>query len=521
MVYDNLTSRQILAEAMINDCGRKTISLNGIWEYMLDPKDIVLRGINNIFTKETIHTVIEDCRTARNWQKMKIPGNWNKEGINLFNYEGKVAFYKEFTFNQTLEDKRIFLNFGSVNEVAYIFLNDNFLGTHTGGYTPFFIDITDYIQNNNVLFVVADNYRHEDMVPNENAYWFNYGGLSLDVNLVLTPKVYLKDFKTTLVQDGSFSNIEVLCSIGGMNLSDGVSSNNNMNLSDLYAEFSIKELKICQEISLQDEGKGSVVITADKLKLWSPDSPKLYKVQLLLKDKKTGKLLDSICDTVGYRQLWLEGKYIELNGKRFSIKGLSSNLFRRKNETGYAYKKSEAARLIKKVKALGCNCIKLEDYPFPKILSELADKYGLFLWEEIPVCNDLMFSKQSVYKNAENQLKELINRDYNRASVMTWFIGHASKDTDERLLFMTNLAMKVQELDKTRYIAAECNINPSTESIDDRLKYSLDIICISGDGINKNLTIEKINKTVEKEEIPVAFTSLHNGEQGMSFIQFV
>lgn len=85
---------------------------------------------------------------------------------------------------------------------------------------------------------------------------------------------------------------------------------------------------------------------------------------------------------------------------------------------------------------------------------------------------------EETYEDAENQLKELIFRDYNRASVIIWSVGNENHDTDERFSFMSRLAGCAHENDPTRVVSAACLVSKGNV-IKDRLAESLDIIGVN------------------------------------------
>ena len=108
--------------------------------------------------------------------------------------------------------------------------------------------------------------------------------------------------------------------------------------------------------------------------------------------------------------------------------------------------------------------------------ARIADKVGILLWEEVPVYWAIDFKNHDTYKNAENQLTELILRDTNRASVIIWSVGNENADTDDRLEFMSSLAKKAKEIDPSRLVSAACLVDTDNLMIKDRLTDYLDII---------------------------------------------
>lgn len=112
-------------------------------------------------------------------------------------------------------------------------------------------------------------------------------------------------------------------------------------------------------------------------------------------------------------------------------------------------------------------------------MAKLADKMGILLWEEIPVYWAIAFVHEPTYRDAENQLLELINRDKKRASVIIWSVGNENADTDARLQFMSSLAEAARSKDGTHLLSAACLVDHEENVICDRLCDYLDVIGIN------------------------------------------
>jgi beta-galactosidase/beta-glucuronidase len=89
------------------------------------------------------------------------------------------------------------------------------MGTHLGGDTPFFIEVTDVLQNDNRIIVAVNNTRRRTNVPCENTDWFNYGGIHRDVEILRLPKAFIKDFKINLQPDSQYKKIDASVVING------------------------------------------------------------------------------------------------------------------------------------------------------------------------------------------------------------------------------------------------------------------------------------------------------------------
>ena len=450
--------KQILSDHMFFDAGRKKQSLNGLWHFAVDQYDTCLR--QHWFEERKMdaggNTLPVDY-SFDEWPVMQLPCCWNTQSERFLLYEGSMIFTRTFR-ERKKKGERIFLKLGAVNYIARIFMNKKYLGMHRGGSTPMYVDITDVLHDDfrdeNRILIQADSTRRPEQVPTENTDWFNYGGVYRDIELIHVPTVYIKEFQVSLVPDGTFSNIRVR-----VRLSED---------TDTEARFCIEELGITETIPVRN-GRGECVLTASPV-LWSPEMPKLYKVCLICGE-------DTAEDEVGFRDIRVDGRNILLNGKPVFLRGISCH--EESVENGKALTDEERLENIRLAKELGCNFMRLAHYPHNERMARLADREGILLWEEIPVYWAIRFSRKETWLDAENQLKELILRDYNRASVIIWSVGNENADSDERLAFMKGLADCAHQMDDTRPVSAACLVSFDKMAINDRLAAYLDIIGVN------------------------------------------
>jgi beta-glucuronidase len=441
-------------EKMIYDSGREKESLNGYWNFCIDQYDSFLRA--EWFKEKSKDAGGRDLPLDydfEDWEKVAVPSCWNTEKSEYFYYEGSAIYTRTFKYLNRGE-KRLFIKFGAANYEAYIFLNKQIIGYHKGGSTPFYIEVTNYMEPYNRLTVVVNNTRRKEQVPANNTDWFNYGGLYRDIELMRLPDIFIKNFKINLVQGSDFKKIEV-----AVELNSAVGSN---------VILKIPELNINKIISVE-HGKGHKEIECEP-ELWSPENPKLYDVELLCGE-------DSIKEEIGFREISVKGSEIYLNGKVIFLKGISCH--EESVINGKAIKEEEIIENIKLAKEMNCNYMRLAHYPHTEKAAKIADKMGIMLWEEIPVYWAIDFDNPISFNDAKNQLLELINRDRNRASVIIWSVGNENADTDARLNFMKNLSIIAKEEDSTRLVSAACLVDIAENKMVDRLADYLDIIGIN------------------------------------------
>lgn len=440
------------AETMIYDRFRKKESLNGEWHYAVDQYDTCIgqKWYEENYYDEGGNLLPVDY-SFDEWATMYLPCCWNTFDKMFMLYEGSMIFTRKFFFAKQSEDERVFLKIGAVNYLCRIYLNKKYVGMHKGGSTPFYFDITGFLEHSNRIIIQADSTRRNEQVPPAVTDWFNYGGIYRDIEIIRVPKIYIKNFGIALVPDGEFKKLraEVM-------LSEKVDSTDVLTINELGTSV---------EIPIKC-GVGKIDFEASP-ELWSPENPKLYDVTL-----NCGK--DSVRDRVGFREIRVQDMDILLNGKPIFLKGISCHEDSAPN--GKALTDEERIENIRTAKELGCNFMRAAHYPHSERMSQLADEMGLLLWEEIPVYWSVYFGTEDTYYDAENQLCELMTRDYNRASVIIWSVGNENQDTDERLKFMGDLADFAHRYDPTRPVSAACLVNFAKNAIEDRLEQYLDII---------------------------------------------
>ncbi len=445
---------QATADTLVYDTGRKTELLNGIWHYAVDQYDTCLRQkwfLENRFDAKG-NTLPLDY-SFDEWPVMELPCCWNTVKEEYHIYDGSMVFTRKFMFKKQ-NDEKVVLKIGAANYIVRVFVNKTYVGMHRGGSTPAYFDITNLLQEENRIILTVDSTRREHQVPTENTDWFNYGGVYRDIALIRLPGVFIKNFQIALTPDGTFSHINAR-----IKMSEAINTD---------AVLTIDELGVRENIKISN-GEGYVEFEA-KPCLWNTVTPKLYDVCVRCME-------DIVTDRVGFREIRVKNGEIILNGKPVFLRGISAH--EESVINGKALTDAERIENIKIAKELGCNFMRAAHYPHHENMARLADELGILLWEEIPVYWAIRFERKKTYEDAQNQLMELIARDYNRASVIIWSVGNENADTDERLLFMKNLANCAHENDPTRMVSAACLVDGEKNMIADRLIEYLDIIGIN------------------------------------------
>lgn len=393
---------------------------------------------------------------------LQVPGDWNSQREALGWYEGTIWYERDFDYTLP-PGRRLFVHVGAANYEAIAWINGQQLGRHVGGFTPFQFEVTDLVRSDttNSLVLKVDNRREREAVPTMNTDWWNYGGLTRDVRLVEVPATFVKDYFVQL-------DSERPDQIAGWIQLDGPEA------AGATVEVAIPAVGISEAVTTDATGRADLRMEAGTLQRWTPDNPARYHVTI-------ESPADRVTDRIGFRTVETRGTQIVLNGKPVFLRGVSVHEeapFR----AGRAYSEADAHTLLGWVKAMNGNYARLAHYPHNEHMVRAADSLGVMLWAEIPVYWTILWDDPSTYANAETQLREMVTRDKNRASVLLWSLGNETPLSDSRLRFMRRLAETARSLDATRLITAALErhyTEPYTLMVDDPLGAALDVLGVN------------------------------------------
>lgn len=458
-----------------NTAARQSESLNGKWQYIIDPYET---GFYDYRFKERAehdreaywNSDIPDNNQDRKEHgyiskySINVPGDWNSQDPKFLYYEGTVWYKKSFDFKKKNPSDKLFLYFGAVNYRTDVYLNGKKLGSHKGGFTPFNFEVPDSIlkEKSNFLVVKVDNKRFANEIPTLNTDWWNYGGITRDVLLISVPKTYIRDYVIQLNPQNPAGN-EVL---GNVKF-DGPASTETVTIE-------IPELKLKKQFKVVGN-EAQIKFNLPKFQRWSPENPKLYEVIV------SGNS-DRVKEKIGFRIIKTNGIQLNLNGKPVFLRGISIHS-EIPQEIRRAYSQKDAEQLLGWAKELGCNMVRLAHYPHDEKMTRLADSLGLLVWSEIPVYWTIDFTSQEVLEKAKKQLDEMITRDHNRASVIIWSVGNETPVSETRTNFMKSLLETAKKDDPTRLVAAALEVNyhssENLRTIDDPLGEFVDIVAFN------------------------------------------
>lgn len=400
----------------IESKSRSLSFLDGSWDFVKGGKNLDLDIIKNEF---------HDARP------MPVPSSYNDIYKDLREHFGWVYYRKEFYFHKTREDERIFLRFDGVNQSAKVYLNGEFLTEHEGGFLPFEIEISDDIQEENVLTLAVSNVinnstlpvgiikgREEDQDKNEpNFDFFNYAGIHRHVRIYTTPRSYIEDISLTNEIYDAKAVINYDLEVQGVE-------------EDILIEVFDKDNKL---VASGNKAKASLVIKNPNL--WDVKNPYLYKIKITYKE-------DTYYLEYGIRSVEVKGNQFLLNGKPFYFKGFGKHEDSILNGRGFNEVISHKDFAL--MKEMGANSFRTAHYPYAEETLRLADKLGFLVIDEttavglngkfggganfksddINIFDNEEGMAKRVFDHHKDVIRDLIARDKNYACVVMWSIAN-------------------------------------------------------------------------------------------------
>ena len=302
---------------------------------------------------------------------------------------------------------------------AKVFVNGQVAGEHKGGYTPFSVDITQYVRygdtEDNLLTVYVDSSERPDIPPFGGAIdYLTYGGIYREVQLRAVPQRFIESIHAQPLgisekEKSLLVEVSLACSTQEQKQADVcVSVFDSKNKK--YAELS-------QSVTLSAPSV-TVPITLERLsgiKLWTLEKPELYRVEVSLQEN--GSITDTVSARVGFRTAAFTPDGFFLNGKRLVIRGL--NRHQAFPYAGYAMPKRAQQRDADILKyELGLNLVRTSHYPQSPYFLDRCDEIGLLVFEEIPGWQHI---GDSGWQDVTCQeVREMIIRDRNHPSIVLW-----------------------------------------------------------------------------------------------------
>ena len=400
----------------------------------------------------------------RKWRFVDLPHDWSiEEKAFLENPSGNDGGYfptgigwyrKVFDLPSAYEGKIVNLYFEGVYMNAEVFINGHSLGTHPYGYSPFYHNLTPYLNYNgrNVLAVRVDNSRQK------NCRWYSGSGIYRHVWLLTTDRIHA-DVWGVAINTSDICEKKASVQIKSL----------LRNETDMPKRITLTTQLMQNNCNIGEEEETIIEIPANKAKevilvlsvtepvLWSPDTPYLYNACLTLKDENG--ILDTLNETFGIRSIeYNDQEGFLLNGKNILLNG--GCLHHDNGCLGAAAYDRAEERKAELMKGAGFNAVRTAHNIPSEAFLHACDRIGLLVideafdgWREAKNTHDYSIFFDQWW---QRDIESMVLRDRNHPSVFCWSIGNEVIERKKLEVVTTarKLADYVHQLDPTRPVTS-------------------------------------------------------------------
>ena len=331
---------------------------------------------------------------------------------------GKGEYKKQFKVESgEWKDKRVMLHFEGVYQKAEVFVNGQKAGQHAYGYTPFTVDITQYLykdKRDNEVVVKVDNSEQP------NCRWYSGSGIYRHVWLVTKKQRYIDEWSV------------------------------KVTTPDIHT------VNIKAEVVMEDGTRKPIekTIHVEQPHLWSPDDPYLYHTTIEAEG-------DVVPVTYGIRTIeYTAEKGFLLNGKPLKINGAC--LHHDDGVLGAMAFDAAEIRKVRLMKESGFNLIRTAHNPTTRAFLDACDSLGMLVigeafdgWRTAKNPYDYSTLIDSCY---QEDIHAMVKRDRNHPSIICWSIGN--EVIERKDIRVVTTARKLKQA-----ILEEDNTRPVTEAL--------------------------------------------------------
>jgi len=408
------------------------INLNGIWKINTNPP-------SEFWLNDKLNG---------NWKEIKVPGEIAMQGFSI-KHDIPFVYKKKFKIPADYKGKQIGIEFEGVYSYTRVWVNENYVCVHSGGFTKWTCDITPFVEPGKMAMLTVEVTDKADEISYASGYArHQIGGILRNVNLVALPNNYPVDITITTDFDENFEHASLMVSGETKNILETSkikielfdTEDNNIQLENSFFELNKeKDFRIRNHIEHPQK--------------WDAEHPNLYllKISYLENDQ----LIWQKGYNVGFREITLKGNNLFVNGMEVKLRGACRHdihpLLGRVSTPEYELKDVILA------KEANMNFIRTSHYPPTENFLKLCDEYGIYIEDETAVCFVGTHRTKEYYPGASesnpdytvrylSQLEEMVCNHKNHPSVILWSIGNENS-------FGTNFIKSydwVKEYDNTR-----------------------------------------------------------------------
>jgi beta-galactosidase len=397
--------------AKVRGLKKNSVFLNGAW--FIDPNP----GQN----------IRNNPLSAAGWSRFNVPGQWAQQGYDI-PLEKTVAVAREFMVPHKWAGYRIFLRFDAIHAGTNYWLNGKRLGYSENLFTPVEWEITDAAragETNRLDLEMTVATASERLSSSCHYTGDSLGGIDRAVRIYALPKLHIATLHLNAGLDAMYLDGELQIELGFDNPEPAVQAALavSVQLFDPDGEPVAHSTPIVNLDPLK-QGVTTVNIesqVANPFK-WNAEEPYLYKLILTL--EQDGRALERIERNIGFRTVETKNRQLYVNGARVKLAAVCHHeidpLMGRANTMGHAETD------VKRFKSANLNHVRTSHYPPTQEFLDAADRYGLYVESEAPLCWVAPAKDLSDLKAVLTPTSAMIDYNHSHPCVIMWSLANES-----------------------------------------------------------------------------------------------
>ncbi len=384
---------------------------------------------------------------AKPWIKWRMFDSYNNPPEWEQTYTGWLK--RTFKLDKKTAGRRYKIHFGAILRESWIYLNGREIGRSLNGVLPVELDVTDTIRaGKNEVAVYCTDYRRDGQgktfVPNGYDQLLVHNGIWQDVYLRSHADCHLEDI--TIRTSVREQELTILATI----------TNQSTQGRDVSPSFAVKNNGMVElsieggRLSLEPGERKKIEITRSWKSYipWNTQTPHLYHLETQLAEGRN--VIDLQSDRFGFREIWIEGPHVLLNGDPCHMFGDWCH-----KSTFDVFQPAYIRQWFRMLKDCNMNYLRTHMFPHPPVLLDIADEMGILVCVESAFAfgGQMALDAEEFWKNTRVHIREMVSRDKNHPSVILWSVGNETRWSGNQSAVIKNgpgLRKLCEELDPTR-----------------------------------------------------------------------
>jgi beta-galactosidase len=455
---------------MLNIEHIEEISLDGIWRFQL------------------LHCPTEAL--GKRWSSIPVPGLWTMQEPSEVFFDRPIytnvqmpfeeqppfvpaenptgVYERDFEVPRSWAGKRIVLQVGGYESVAFIYINGQEVGLSKDSRLAAEFDVTEFVTDGkNIVRIDVTKWSDATFIEDQDQWW--HGGITRSIKLYATNKVFIEKFAV-------IAGLEKDRTTGTLNVRAQISSINNQSVDGYSLHLAIRELPKVKgarasallknfvppiwtetpeavaiaardffhakfwngnlpesaktAVSIMEpppQGQITLEMKVANIKVWSAEEPNLYTLDIELRNPD-GAVIEISEQRIGFRSIEIIGQDFLVNGQPVIFYGINRHDFNR--FTGRVLSRDDMRQDLLELKRWNFNAVRTSHYPNDPVFLDLCDELGFYVIGEAnieahafisSICNDTRYLTAFV-----DRVGRMVQRDIHHSSVVMWSLGNES-----------------------------------------------------------------------------------------------